>query len=60
MKYRIYTNHGLVDLAFDLETAGKKFRKYEKEMHEGYSYTVRLVEVDRKGKERLITVARAY
>ena len=44
MIYRIVTNKGHVDTAFDLERAEHKFRMYVRDMNEGYSKFVKMTQ----------------
>ena len=51
MTYRIITNAGTVDFAFEVETAEAKYKRYIKDMLAGYAKWVKFVAVDRTGKE---------
>lgn len=44
MIYRIVTNKGHVDTAFDLELAEHKFKMYVKDMDEGYLNFVKMTQ----------------
>lgn len=42
MVYRIYTDNGHVDTAFDIDVARHKFKIYKNLMHEKYSNFVKM------------------
>lgn len=57
MIYRIVTNKGHVDTAFDLERAKHKFRMYVRDMNEGCSKFVKMTQqIGMYGKEEEIKI----
>lgn len=57
MIYRIVTNKGHVDTAFDLERAEHKFKIYVKDMDGGYSNFVKMTQqIGMYGKEEEIKI----
>lgn len=55
MIYRIVTNKGHVDTAFDLQSAENKFKMYVNYMREGYSKFVKMTQQSGMyGKEKEI------
>ena len=57
MIYRIVTNKGHVDTAFDLQSAENKFKMYVNYMREGYSKSVKMTQQSGMyGKEKEIKI----